>query len=111
MNIVVLGAGLVGGPMAKDLAGDDDIQVMVADISANALSALAGQTRIDTVEADLADKATLTRILEPADLVINAVPGFMGHATLKATIEAGKNVVDIAFYPENPFDLDSLAKC
>ena len=29
---------------------------------------------------------------------------------MQAIIEAGKNVVDIAFYSENPFDLDALAK-
>jgi len=110
MNIVVLGAGLIGGPMAKDLAGDDDIQVTVADISASALSALSEGTRIDTIEADLADQTALTRMLGPADLVVNAVPGFMGFATLKTIIGAGKNVVDIAFFPEDPFLLDALAK-
>jgi saccharopine dehydrogenase-like NADP-dependent oxidoreductase len=34
----------------------------------------------------------------------------MGFQTLQAVIEAGKNGVDISFYPENPFDLDDLAK-
>jgi saccharopine dehydrogenase-like NADP-dependent oxidoreductase len=29
---------------------------------------------------------------------------------LRTVIEAGKDVVDIAFFPENPFDLDVLAK-
>jgi saccharopine dehydrogenase-like NADP-dependent oxidoreductase len=34
----------------------------------------------------------------------------MGFATLRAIIEAGKNVVDIAFFPEDPFELDGLAR-
>jgi saccharopine dehydrogenase-like NADP-dependent oxidoreductase len=34
----------------------------------------------------------------------------MGFQTLQAIIEAGRNVVDIAFYSENPFDLDALAR-
>lgn len=34
----------------------------------------------------------------------------MGFNTLKAIIEAGKNVVDIAFFIEDPFELDRLAK-
>jgi saccharopine dehydrogenase-like NADP-dependent oxidoreductase len=34
----------------------------------------------------------------------------MGKAALKAVIEAGKDIVDIAFFPEDPFDLDPLAK-
>ena len=44
------------------------------------------------------------------DLVLNAVPGFMGYRTLQSIIEAGRDVVDIAFFPEDPFGLDSLAK-
>ena len=41
-----------------------------------------------------------------ADLVVGAVPGFMGFATLKRVIEAGKDVVDISFFPEDAFLLD-----
>jgi saccharopine dehydrogenase-like NADP-dependent oxidoreductase len=110
MNIVVLGAGLVGAPMAKDLAGDADIQVTVADINDTALAKLSGQEGIETIKADLSDKAALTGILDRADMVVNAVPGFMGFATLQTIIDAGKDVVDIAFFPEDPFQLDALAK-
>ncbi len=42
--------------------------------------------------------------------MLSAVPGFMGFQTLKTIITAGKNVVDIAFFSENPFDLDALAR-
>ena len=38
------------------------------------------------------------------------MPGSIGFRTLKWCIEAGKDVVDIAFYPEDPFDLSELAK-
>lgn len=110
MNIVVLGAGLVGAPMAKDLAADTGIQVTVADINAMALTGLAPLERIKTVQVDLADQSALTRVVSQADMAINAVPGFMGFATLKTIIEAGKDVVDIAFFPEDPFALDALAK-
>ncbi len=48
--------------------------------------------------------------MRDADLVIGAVPGFMGFATLQAVIEAGKDVVDISFFGEDPFALDALAK-
>ena len=48
--------------------------------------------------------------MHDADLVIGAVPGFMGFATLQAILEAGKNVVDISFFGEDPFELDGLAK-
>jgi saccharopine dehydrogenase-like NADP-dependent oxidoreductase len=41
---------------------------------------------------------------------VNAVPGFVGFETLKTCIEAGKDAVDIAFYPEDAFLLSELAK-
>ncbi len=110
MNVVVLGAGLVGAPMAKDLAADSDMQVTVADINAQALAKLAPWDRITTLRANLADPVELKRILASGQLVVNAVPGFMGFATLKTILEAGKDVVDIAFSPEDPMTLDALAK-
>ena len=42
--------------------------------------------------------------------VVTAVPGFMGYKTLEAVINAGKNVVDISFFPEDDLQLDELAK-
>ena len=41
---------------------------------------------------------------------MGAVPGFMGYKMMKDVIEAGKNIVDISFYPEDPFVLNELAK-
>ena len=52
----------------------------------------------------------LKTLLNDCDIVLSAVPGFMGFNTLKEIIKAGKNVVDIAFFPEDPFELDKLAK-
>ena len=42
--------------------------------------------------------------------MVGAVPGFMGYQMLQTVIEGGKNIVDISFFPEDPFDLDELAK-
>ncbi|MEI7663667.1 MAG: saccharopine dehydrogenase C-terminal domain-containing protein [Bacteroidota bacterium] len=112
MKIIVLGAGLVGAPMAIDLSNDPGFSVTVADISAAALQKLTTRSgsAIATVVADLSEPATVARLVAGHDMVINAVPGFMGFQTLKAIIGAGKNVVDIAFFIEDPFELDELAK-
>ena len=50
------------------------------------------------------------RAVREHDLVVGAVPGFMGFATLKAVLEADKDVVDISFFDEDPFLLDDLAR-
>ena len=109
-NIVVLGGGLVGGPMALDLADDDRFAVTVVDIDEVALEKLkAGEPRLSTVRADLSSPSVVTQLVEDHALAINAVPGFMGYATLKAIIEARRNVVDISFFAEDPFTLNDKA--
>ncbi len=110
MNIIILGAGLVGGPMAIDLAQDTNLNVSVADINEGALEKLKNQTLVNTILKDLSIPGEVTQLVRKYDMVINAVPGFMGFQTLKAIIEAGKNVVDISFFIEDPFLLEQLAK-
>jgi len=111
MKVIVLGAGLVGAPMAIDLAKDGKYKVTAADINELALQKLTETNLgISVLQADLANSETLENLIADFDLVLSAVPGFMGFQTLKTIIAAGKNVVDIAFFSENPFDLDTLAR-
>jgi len=110
MKIIILGAGLVGGPMARDMAADKEAKVTAVDVSSKALDRLKKFPRIKTVREDLADTLNVKKAIRDADLVISAVPGFMGFKTLRAVLEEGKNAVDIAFFPEDPFALDRLAK-
>ena len=104
-RIVVLGAGLVGSVMAEDLSLQHEVTSV--DISKDNLDKLSG---IETIIADVSNTNTLQNIIKDFDLVIGAVPGFMGYKMMKDVIEAGKNIVDISFYPEDPFGLDELAK-
>lgn len=106
-KIIVLGAGLVGKAIALDLA--PAFEVTSVDINDESLQALQAQG-VKTQKADLSDQALLSELIKPFDLVVGAVPGFMGYQTVKTVIEAGKNMVDISFFPEDPFLLDELAK-
>lgn len=108
MKVIVLGGGLVGTPMAIDLAKDNEFEVSVADINPK-ISAKLHKENIITLTRDLSDAETIKETVKDFDIVVNAVPGFLGFNTLKAIIESGKNVVDIAFFPEDPFNLDNLA--
>ena len=106
-KIGIVGAGMVGSVIAQDLAAKHD--VTSADLSAPALERLA-QKGIKTQKLDSRDAAALKAFVAPFDLVVTAVPGFMGFATLKSVIEAGKDVADISFFPEDALALDALAK-
>jgi lysine 6-dehydrogenase len=109
MKIAVLGSGMVGRTMAIDLAQKHEVTSF--DASEQALEILKSKSNnIKTVRTDLMDYNNYSNLLQDFDLVITAVPGFMGFNTLKAVIEAGKNVIDISFFPEDALALDALAK-
>ena len=107
-KIIILGAGMVGGAIAADLS--NSYSVTSADLNEARLTELKNSFNINTVKVDLSDSNRIKKLVNNFDLVIGAVPGFMGFNTLKAVLEAGKDVVDISFFGEDPFELDELAK-
>jgi lysine 6-dehydrogenase len=106
--IAVLGGGRVGAVAARDLATDFDVTAL--DASPEALSRLRDVSGLRTVLGDLSDPIALVRAVEPFDLVVGALPGWLGYRALDAVIRAGKPVVDISFMPEDPRALDGLAR-
>jgi len=113
MKIAVLGAGLVGGPMARDLAQDAGFEVTVVDLREDALSAVRATpegARLRTAQVDLSARSEVQRLAREHDLVLSAVPGFMGFETLAAVLETGTSCVDIAFFAEDPLELGDLAR-
>ena len=107
-QILILGAGMIGSAIAFDLSSK--YNVTVVDIDKIKLAKLAKKYSVKTICEDIANEITLKRTVKPYDLIICAVPGFMGYKTLQNIIEAGKDVVDISFFAEDPFTLDKLAK-
>lgn len=107
MKVIVLGAGLIGKTIAKDLS--KKFEVTCADANQSNLNELSS-TPVKRLKFDFTNEMELKLNIQSFDLVIGAVPGFMGYQVLKHIIEAGKNVVDISFFPENPLSLDALAK-
>lgn len=108
MKVAILGAGMVGSAIAIDLSKKFDVTSF--DINEKNLASLQQYPSISCKKTDLSLYSGYTALLAGFDLVVSAVPGFMGYNTLKAIIEAGKNVVDISFFPENALDLDEAAR-
>ncbi len=106
MKIAVMGAGMVGRAIAADLAKAHEVTTY--DISEDNLALSA--KGVNTTQYDLQYYGDYPGLFKNADLVVSAVPGFMGYKTLQTIIECGKNVVDISFFPEDALALDSMAK-
>lgn len=108
-KVVVLGAGMVGSAMAIDMAKKH--QVVLADINLQTLERIKQKSpTIKTMVVDVTDASALHQLISDCDLVVSAVPGFLGYQTLSTIIEARKWVVDISFFPEDAFGLDEMAK-
>ncbi len=109
-RIIVLGCGLVGSAMARDLAADPNFETAVADISEERLAMLSAVPGLSTIRTDLGSPDRLRDLIEPFDLVAGAMPSVLGYQTLRTVIESGKHMCDISFMIEDPTELDALAK-
>jgi len=110
MKALVLGCGLVGRVIARDLSQDKDFQVTSADIDEKKLNQIAKESGLKVRQIDLSVPENIQKIVANQDIIIGAVPGFLGFKVLTSVIEAGKNIVDISFMAEDSLQLDSLAK-
>ena len=107
-NIIVLGAGMVGSAMAKDLSNNHN--VLLTDLNASVLENVKNSfSSIKTLQLDVTNDIELSNAVKDKDLVLSAVPGFLGYKTLEKIIRLKKDVVDISFFPENALDLTELA--
>ncbi|MCK5029704.1 MAG: saccharopine dehydrogenase NADP-binding domain-containing protein [Bacteroidales bacterium] len=107
-KIVVLGAGLVGKAIAIDLAKSFDVTTV--DVNHSNLERFNNHKNIKTILSDLSEEGEVQRVVKDFDLVIGSLPGYMGYEAVKQSILAGKDIVDISFFREDPFELDELAK-
>ena len=109
MKVGVLGAGMVGSAIALDLASGFD--VVAFDINEKNLDFIRKRNpTIEIRQADLGDHKSYPQLLKGFDIVVTAVPGFMGYKTLEAAINCGSDIVDISFFSEDVLQLDKLAK-
>lgn len=106
-KIIVLGSGLVGCAMALDLAKNH--KVASADKFGTNFEVL-HNAGVRVIKADFTDLAALKELVAEYDIVVGAAPGFMGFSVAEAVISAGKDIVDISFFPEDAFLLDDLAR-
>jgi lysine 6-dehydrogenase len=115
-TVLILGAGMVGSTMAIDLSLRGDTDVVLADKRPDALRNAASKVKriaardVRTVTTDLSNATDVTRLASNSDIVVGALSSVIGFQTLRAVIAAKRNYVDISFMPENPLDLDSLAR-
>ncbi len=106
MRVLVLGAGNVGKAIAWDLR--DEFNVHVADLSGERLRAVSEFATPLKLDASRFDK--LVEAMRGFELVVGALPGRFGYASVKAAIKSGVDMVDVSFMPESPLELRDEAE-
>src|ERR1700677_4265528 len=78
---IVLGAGMVGSLMARDLAADPGWEVTAADHRREALARFAPKDRARPLQAELGAPAAIARAVEGHDIVLGALSSSLGLQT------------------------------
>ncbi|HLN92688.1 MAG TPA: saccharopine dehydrogenase C-terminal domain-containing protein [Thermoanaerobaculia bacterium] len=110
MRITVLGAGLIGRVIARELAAEEGAQVSVYDADPDALERVGRETHASIHTSDLSRPDAVSAAVADADAVVGALPGSLGFSMLRAVIEAGKPIADISFSLEDPLQLETAAR-
>ena len=87
MKVLVLGSGLVGRPMAVDLAKDKAFQVTVVDFNRINLDKLPAEFPLQKIEMDITNHKELGALLKDFDIVLNAVPALWDLLLLKKLLK------------------------
>ena len=107
-TVCQIGCGMIGKVMAIDISKRHDLHL--SDIDQSSLSEVkALDPSIKTKCFNFNNIDVLKSFLEPADIVLVAVPGHLGYNLLKTIIGLKKNIVDISFSPEDLLSLDKMA--
>lgn len=110
MRVSVLGAGLIGRVIARELAAEEGAKVSVFDANPDALERVGRETHASIHQADLSSPKAVSVAVAQADAVVGALPGALGFEMLRAVIEAGKPIADISFSREDPLQLENVAR-
>lgn len=110
-KVLILGAGLVAGPLVKYLLDQPDFSVVVADVEvARARKLVAGHPRGQAEFLDISDKAALAAAIGRADLVVSMVPYTFHPVVASLAIEQGKNMVTASYVSPAMRELDAKAR-
>lgn len=97
-TVLVLGAGLVAGPLVRYLFGLRNVRVVVGDVEPGRAEALvAGRAAGRALRVDLADEAALRSAVSGADLVVSMVPYTLHPVVARISIALGKNMLTASY--------------
>ncbi|MEK4698290.1 saccharopine dehydrogenase C-terminal domain-containing protein [Solibacillus sp. FSL R7-0668] len=99
MKVVVLGAGLMGKEVARDLVNSHDVEnVLLADVSiekAQAFVDTLNTNKVEVVQLDADSDKDLRDVISRGDIVVNALFYTFNERVARAAIDVGVHAVDL----------------
>lgn len=97
-NVLILGAGLVAGPMVKYLMDQPDLHVKVASRTVSKAEALVGNhPKGEAAAIDVRDDAALGALVQQSDLVVSLLPYTYHLKVARHCLEYKKHLVTTSY--------------
>ncbi len=113
VKIIVLGCGNIGSVIAEDMALSlRSAEIAMADVDLKRAETAVKKVNLPNAKATQADASNprqLTTKLREYDLVVGALPGSLGYRACKAAVNAGVDIVDVSYMPEDVMTLNKPA--
>ncbi|MFA5869655.1 MAG: saccharopine dehydrogenase C-terminal domain-containing protein [Candidatus Bathyarchaeia archaeon] len=116
MKILVLGMGLMGPTVAKDCAEDPKVEKVtgcdIDEVKLKAAKKLVSNKKFDTKKVNITSHEELVKAMKGYDVAVNSTAAKFSMGVLKAAMEVGVNVVDLAGggYPQDGEIYDEVRK-
>lgn len=107
-KVLVIGAGMVAGPLVRYLLNLPEVHLVVADqFSDKAERLVAGHPRGTSLALDLSDEESLQRQVAGADVVVSMVPNTFHPVIARQCLAMKKNMVTTSYVGEAMRNLDA----
>jgi saccharopine dehydrogenase-like NADP-dependent oxidoreductase len=110
-KVLILGAGLVAGPMVRYLMDQEDFEVTVASRTVSKAQAMVGDhPQGKALALDVQDDDTLEALVKKADLVVSLLPYIYHLKVAKQCLEHKKHLVTTSYVKPEMQALDVAAR-
>src|SRR5580700_11154120 len=94
-RVLLLGAGKIGGAIARFLTSCGEYDVLVADSDSAALKRLAESGRISTVTMSVGDSEALRKAMSGRQAVVSALSFALNPAVANIALDCGLSYFDL----------------
>jgi len=109
-RVLLLGAGKIGGAIAKLLGNTGEYDVLVGDIDAAALKRIAKAADVDTRKLDVSSLPALRRAMKGRDIAISACSFNVNAGIAQVALETGASYFDLTEDVETTKRIRKIAK-